>query len=157
MLHEFAAWLQGTPPSIWLAEKLWVVPAFQSIHIIAVAVVVGSSLMVALRSFGAISAQGPLIASGGRFIPRIWMALGVLLATGLILTLIEPPRELDNDYFKIKMALVVVLTVLTVFYKKRLDRGQEPARIFAVIWLAIITLIIFAGRWIAYAGNPYTM
>ena len=75
MLHTFATWLQETPISLWLAERLWVVPAVQSLHILAVAVVVGSSLMVALRSFGAVSTLGTLSATGGRFIPRIWIAL----------------------------------------------------------------------------------
>jgi hypothetical protein len=155
MLHAFGTWLQGTPPSIWLAEQLWVVPAVQALHIVAVAVVVGSSLMVALRSFGVVSALGSLPTTGSRFIPRIWMALVVLLLSGLLLVVIEPPRELDNYFFQAKMAMVALLTALTVFYKKRLDLGTEPARAFAVIWLVLIVLIIFAGRWIAYAGNPY--
>ena len=52
MLREFAGWIAATPLSRTFQDVLWIVPASQSLHIIALAVVFSSALMINLRLLG---------------------------------------------------------------------------------------------------------
>ena len=44
-MTEFGDWLYATPVSTALRETSWIIPNVQSVHIIAIAVVVGSALV----------------------------------------------------------------------------------------------------------------
>ena len=63
MLREFAAWLAATPLSHTLQEVTWIVPASQSLHIMALAVVFSSALMINLRLLG--------LGAGGRGVSQL--------------------------------------------------------------------------------------
>jgi hypothetical protein len=51
-LNHFCAWLDQTPVSQIIQTKAWIVPAVQTVHILAIAVVATSALMVDLRVIG---------------------------------------------------------------------------------------------------------
>jgi len=52
-LQQFSDWLAATWLSVALQEhNAWTIPAIQSIHIIAIAIAMGSSLLIGLRVLG---------------------------------------------------------------------------------------------------------
>jgi hypothetical protein len=52
-VNQFALWLASTPPSTFIQEhNAWAIPAIQSIHIVGIALVMGSVLMIDLRILG---------------------------------------------------------------------------------------------------------
>jgi tryptophan-rich sensory protein len=138
----------------------WIVPAVQTIHILAITVVAASALMIDLRLIGVFSADRPLREVSARFLPLVWWPLLVLLATGAIMIIGEPARSLKNPAFQLKMALLVTVLVVTALYQLLLRRDPalgSPASSHRGTATAIATLsmllwsgIIFAGRWIAY-------
>jgi hypothetical protein len=92
-----------------------------------------------------------------RYLPWMWRALAVLLATGLVMIIGEPERTLTNVPFWIKMALVVTGVLASIGLRKPLltplDRsGTGPARSLAWIMLSLWVAVIFCGRWIAYSN-----
>ncbi len=128
-LDNFCAWLEQTPLSQTIQAAGWIVPAVQTIHILAIAAVMSSALMIALRL-------------ETRFRRVIWWALPVLLATGTVMIIGEPVRSLENPIFQLKMALLVCAVAVTLLpYKNRM---------VAVASLSLWIGIVFAGRWIAY-------
>ena len=102
----------------------------------------------------------PLQTLAGSFIPWTWRALGVLLATGILLIITEPTRELMNDAFRLKMLLVLALVVLTFVFQAATTREPgywraSPARrrlggVLGIISLLLCVSIVVAGRLIAY-------
>jgi hypothetical protein len=165
MLRELAGWLSATPLSRTLQDVLWVVPASQSVHIIALAVVFSAALMINLRLLG--------LGAGGRsvsqlvdtLVPWMWRGLDALLLTGAIQTIAEPLRQFVAPLFWAKMLMIVLVTLATAVFARAVRSNARrwdaaatrpaAARGFAVastlLWLAIIV----CGRFIGYTWAFY--
>ena len=49
MFDRFLQWLESTSPAIAISESSWLFPGIESVHVLAIALVVGSITMVDLR------------------------------------------------------------------------------------------------------------
>ena len=159
-LSEFSRWLAATPLSHVIQTTKWVIPTLQTVHILSVAVVFSSAVLVDLRLWRLLNRDLPLPEVARRFLPTVWPVLLVLLITGSLLIIGEPRRSLLNSTFYLKMALLAVAIVLTAwlqwtlssspnFWDKNRGRrmaGQLAATLSIMVWCGIL----FAGRWIAY-------
>lgn len=157
---EFALWLGEQPASIWLGSHFFAIPILQTLHILAIAAAFGSVMMINLRILGLSGEGQPLEQATSRYVPWIWASLAVLIVTGLALVIGEPVRELINPVFWVKMGLVVGLILLSLWFQSAVRRqmlvasGPEAALSVRTAAIAIIVMwcvVIFAGRWIAYA------
>lgn len=156
----FCAWLERTPLSHQLQTVAWVIPAVQTLHLLAIAALMGATGVLNLRLLGAAAADAPLERVTRRFLPVVKGALAVLLATGLTMIAAEPARSLLNTAFQWKMALLVtalLLTGATVRAVRRhpddwqaSPRGRRMTRASAVVSSGLWVAILCAGRWIAY-------
>ena len=159
-LTPFTNWLTATPLSTMMGEVSWMIPAVQSAHIMAIAVLAGAALMVDLRLLGAFGEGESIPAFTRRYLPWLWWALLGLLLTGALMIAAEPHRALQNTTFVLKMAMVLVAAALTALIQAPLkaDAGfwqgrKTLGRLFAVASLCIWTAIVFCGRWIAYSQD----
>ena len=159
-LHDFCLWLEHTPMSHTIQTFSWIVPVVQTVHILAIAAVMGSVLMINLRLVGVLGRDQPLPHFSARFLPVIWWVLPVLLASGIIMIVGEPVRSLESPIFQLKMCLVVAAIAITLGFQIWLGKnpsfwdvsaGRSGASlIIAVPSLVLWVGIVFAGRWIAY-------
>jgi uncharacterized membrane protein SirB2 len=166
MLEEvgkFSDWLSLTPISMLFQTVEWIIPMVQSVHILAIAIVMSSVIMVDLRLMGLMGHSQSISGLTRRFIPWVWWSLVVLLLTGLVLITAEPRRDLLNPVFQIKMVLVVVAIVVTAIFQETVRRNMEfwdlnPSRRAGAWATAIISLLVWSaivgcGRWIAYVEH----
>ena len=159
-MHRFADWLSQTPVSLAIQTREWVIPAVQSIHIVAIGGVMGSLLMIALRVWGWGGGDQTLGQTIARFAPWFKGALLVLLLTGLVMIVGEPVRELLALSFWLKMILIVTGTILLVAFQRSVavrDAGGQLAlervlgvRVAALIAFLLWIVVIVLGRLIAY-------
>jgi hypothetical protein len=159
-INAICVWIDATPLSQWMQVTPWVVPTVQTVHILAIAVVASSALMIDLRLVGAFWAERPIKAVSSRFLPLVWWPLIVLLATGAIMVISEPARSLKNPAFQLKMLLLIAAIAVTALLQVLLRRNPKfadprkgpRAAAFAVAIASMLlwSVIIFAGRWIAY-------
>jgi putative copper export protein len=155
--HGLTEWIYGTGLSSAIRDNSWVVPVVQSIHIIAITVVVGCALVTELRIVGVVAPDESMQVVVQRYLPWMWRALAVLLATGLVMIIGEPERTLSNVTFWIKMALVLTGVLASLRLRKPLLRPAEPtdkapAKVLAWTLLVLWVAVIFCGRWIAYSN-----
>ena len=156
----FTDWLSQTSISLAIQTHEWVIPTVQSIHIVAIGIVVGSVFMIDLRVLGLAGRDQSLIETTGRFGPWLSGALCVLLVTGILMVLGEPARELLAFSFWLKMSLVALGTVVAAVFQRSLRRNQliweesftkrRATKLLAVATLLIWVCIIILGRLIAY-------
>ncbi len=160
-LPEFALWVSATPLSAAVDSSWWIAEVVQTLHILTLAAVFGSVLMVNLRIAQLAGCGRSLEQTLARYAPWIWWGLLVLLATGFILIVGEPARELLNPCFWIKMVLVVFAALVALWFQGSVRRRAEQweltphatvairagAAAVIVLWCVIMVL----GRWIAYA------
>lgn len=160
---KFCDWLSLTPVSQTIQNVEWIIPMVQSVHIIAIAIVMSSMIMVDLRLMGLVGQSQPVSGLARRFIPWVWWSLVALLLTGAVLITAEPRRDLLNPVFQAKMALLLIAILVTAFFQETVRRNMtfwdlSPGR-RASAWLTAITsltvwvAIIGCGRWIAYVEH----
>lgn len=132
------------------------IPVIQSLHIVALALLVGSALMLDLRLAGVFARD---VSAGDvvrRYLPWLGFAMAGMVASGSLLVIAEPNRVLTNPLFWPKMGLLLAAIVLTLvarlpFLRRDFDLDASgliklSAWLSLAIWVATIT----CGRWIAY-------
>ncbi len=159
-MPQFALDLQKTAVSNFIAMTQFVIPGLQTIHIFAVSMLFTGFLMMAGRIFMTTNKSRTLGQTLDRFMPWVWWCLLVLLITGVLMAVGEPPRDLTNPAFWTKMVFVPVAALLTFWFETSMRRHivlwdtprGGPAAVkaasvgFILLWLVIMAL----GRWIAY-------
>jgi len=123
-------------------------------------VVLGSAFMIYLRILGWAGMDQTLRETTSRFAPWLTGGLWLMLATGILMVVGEPVRELVTFSFWLKMSLVAVITLIAVVFQRSLRRNErqwEETLINrgSIKGLAILTFLIWAciivlGRLIAY-------
>ena len=157
---EFIDWLSSTPVSRVIQDTGWIIPAVQSVHILAIATLIGSAIVLDLKLVGVIARTESYGVVFRRYMPWLWSGLAVLVMTGLAMVVGEPERVIENWVFWTKMGLVAIAFCLTLIMRVPMLREEidGQSRIWplivkplGVLALAIWVMIIFCGRWIAYA------
>ncbi len=162
-LHSFCTELAATALSQAIQAAEWIIPAVQTVHIVAVATVITSILMVDLRLLGLAGRHQPIAAVANRYLPTIWYVLPVLFVTGATLIIAEPARSLQNPVFALKMGLLLLAASLTLVCQLPLrsdpgywEKSRSRRRMVGLIGLLSLPLwvaILFAGRWVAYVQS----
>jgi len=165
MFRPFATWLAATPLSMAFQNALWLVPTSQSIHILALAVVFASALMINARLLGFGAGGRSVSQLAATLVPWMWRALAVLLVTGTVQTITEPMRQFVAPVFWAKMVMIVVAVSWTAWFARavrsnaaRWDSGATrpgSARTFAIVTTFLWLAIIVCGRFIGYTYAFY--
>lgn len=160
-MKHFADWLSTTFLSVFIQNhNAWVIPGIQSIHIVGIGVVLASVLMIVLRILGWAGMDQTLRQTTSRFGPWLTGALCLMLATGILMVIGEPVRELVTFSFWLKMSLVAIGTAVAAIFQitlRKHEREWEETLVNRryIKGLAILTFLIWAGiivlgRLIAY-------
>lgn len=162
-LRTFGDWLATTGLSETIQNVSWIIPTLQTVHIVSVAAVITAIFMIDLRILGVFAPSQSLAALYGRFSGWVWYALVVLLVTGTLLIIAEPGRSLTNPAFFAKMIMLAIVAGLTWVVQRPLRtdagywEGSDSRRLalktIALASLVLWTLVVFAGRWIAYVTS----
>jgi hypothetical protein len=157
---EFLIDFGQSPLSLAMATSPWVVPTMQSIHIVSIAVIFTSVLLISMRILGFAWGGQSVRQTVNRFAPWAWTALALLASTGVILILAEPLREIMAISFWVKMAMLAIAIVISVRFLQVVRRDEAynsltvdadaRTRLQTMVTLAIWVAIIFLGRFIAY-------
>ena len=173
VVFALGQWLRTTPlnelalgmQKSWLGDQIvthfWVVPTIQTIHILAIAAVFGSVLMVNLRIFQLAGHSRTMNQTVRRFLPWIWWGLLVLLITGIGMVFSDPVRNLTNPVFFAKMICILIAIAVSLWFQHSVQHnaalwelslgGRVFIRVGAGCVIALWIAIVFCGRWIAYA------
>ena len=153
-------WLESTALATWVRESdsILAYPTVITVHAVGLAVMVGLSVMIALRLLGC--APG-LPLSGMRSLNRwIWIGFWVNAVSGVGLLIASATTMLVNPLFYAKMALIALSMTTFVL----IDRAAFPsglasnvvtrrARTLAIASLVLWAATITTGRLTAYLGN----
>jgi len=159
-MNALIDWLASSRASLALQDVLWIVPAVQTVHLVAVAVVLSSLLMVGLRVLGLAGMFQTVEQTSDRYLSWVWPSLVVLALTGAVLILAEPGRTLPNPSFWVKMVLLAIVLVAAIVLRvaTRFDARfweaprwrSRGTRALLALNFALWCGVAVAGRWIAY-------
>src|SRR5437867_170240 len=107
-LLGFAKWLADQPWSIQLHESLYGYPIVESMHVWALCLFVGLTIVLDLRLTGLTFRTVPVSEVVKRILP--WQIVGfvVMVVSGVALFYAIPVRSYQNIFFRVKLVLLVV-------------------------------------------------
>jgi len=153
----YLARLEETFLSTWIRETGWVFFSSLTLHSLALALVIGVSLVILWRELG--FAVGIPAARLVTLIPVAKTGLVVVLLSGCLLLLAYPAKALTNLLFYLKLAAVVAALVITwrILIANQHNEplpGQPGAqRTLACLGLVLWVTSIAAGRFLAYTHS----
>lgn len=159
-LENFFTWLDDTALAVFIRESTWVFPALESVHVVALTLVVGTIAIVDLRLLGFASTRRPVTELCNEVLPWTWLAFVVALIAGVGMFVSQPMTYYANTAFRIKLLFLVfaavnmaVFQLLTYSSVAKWDRDEHVpfrAKLAGAISLACWLLIVFFGRQIGF-------
>jgi hypothetical protein len=143
------------------ANSDFTIPIVESLHVLAVGLVVGTIFFVDLRLMGFFRSMS--VRRAEKIVPYTWWAFLLAVVTGTIFFLQQPTRYIHNEAFQIKFLLLALAGInLAIFHfgvwqrADQWDDGRRPpaaARtagiVSAVLWIGVI----FYGRLVPFVGG----
>lgn len=161
MLEALANWLVGSDLSEFAGNRIWAIAISQTLHILAVAVVMIAVASLNLRILRIVNPGQSFAVMYASYKPWIWWSMLLLLVTGVFQIVAEPAREILSPAFQTKVALLLCVIGITYTYQKMLRTDPNywdgPAHRGLAVTLASLSLIfwigiVVTGRLIAYMG-----
>ena len=157
---RFFDWLATTSGSVALHNSLYVYLIVSTVHVVSLALFVGTAVTLDLRLLGMTLRDVPVSDVAGRMRP--WTIAGFLLvlASGALLFYANPTPRYQNLFFRAKMTLLVLAGINAwafhrTVYSRVAEWDLDPvppkrARVAGGLALALWAAAIMSGRMIAY-------
>jgi hypothetical protein len=154
------SWVEATRVAEFMRESEWAFPAVESVHVIALALVIGTISIVDLRLLGLASTTRAFSELAGQVLPWTWGAFVLAAMSGSLMFIGQPQAYFDNVAFRIKFALMLLAGINMLVFQLLTSRGaakwdHEPAaplagKIAGALSLAFWIAIVFFGRRIGF-------
>lgn len=151
--------IASSPLGTALRESVWLYPTVETLHILGLALLFGSIVVVDLRLLGLRRnvLLGPLI----RFVlPVTLVSTSLVVPTGLLLFAAHANDLVGNRAFIVKMVLLFGAAINALMFHAGPYRHEIEAqagmatrgatRVFATVSIVLWVAIVVAGRMIAY-------
>lgn len=135
----------------WIATHPYAYPLLEALHIVGIALLLGTLVLFELRVFG-LGAALPIQALARLALPLSLGGFTLAAASGLAMFASQPDELIANRAFVIKMALVFIAGCNAALFHLRggSTRLDVIARRQTVLSLGLWLGVIGCGRWIAY-------
>jgi hypothetical protein len=135
----------------WIASHPIAYPALEVLHIVGIALLFGSLVLLELRVWG-VARSVPVLPLARLALVVTATGFGLALCSGLLMFAARPLELLANRAFLIKMGvLLLAATNAGVFHSRQgLQRSDGLARFQTALSLGLWLIAIICGRWIAY-------
>lgn len=160
LFTDLISYLENSALADSIRENDLLFPFIESVHVVAICLVVGSILAVDLRLLGLASVNRPVSRVTGGILPLTWGAFVVALTSGGLLFISNATKYLGNGFFVAKMFLIGAAGLnMVMFYTigaRNLPRWENDARlplaarlaggVSILLWIAVVA----CGRWIGF-------
>lgn len=152
-LYQTAQNIEASALGQAIRESTWLFPAIESTHLLALALLGGSILIVSLSilGWGLKTSVAELYKSAHRYLN---VAVIALLITGVLLGISEPVKLYGREAFWLKMISLAVALAVTYFaFNPLVRRGASGLglRCVTVVTIAAWLTVAMAGRWIGFS------
>jgi hypothetical protein len=160
VFERFLHWLESTAPAIAISESSWLFPGIESVHVLGIAIVVGSITMVDLRLLDLNLRERPVGELIAETLPWTWTAFGVAVCSGALMFSSNATHYWGTVPFRAKMLLLTLAGINMMAFHATIHRsvdswGRLPptpwaAKLCGGISLALWVGVVLLGRWIGF-------
>lgn len=158
---NLATQVEGLPLSVAISGSQWAFPAIEVVHVLAIATVYGSILMMDMRLLGLWGRHRIASEVSSEVLPWTWVAFVFAVLTGVLMFVSNASKYIENPPFQFKMGLLALAGVnMAVFHLTTFRsiaswgavqaRTPGAARLAGGLSLLLWTGVIFLGRWIGF-------
>jgi hypothetical protein len=160
LFRDFIAYLEDSAVADAIRENDFLFPTIESVHVVAICLVVGSIMVLDLRLLGFASIQRPVSRLSSAILPVTWSAFALAATTGFLLFISNATKYLANGYFVAKMFLICAAGLnMIVFHwisARDLPQWEEDAlpplraRLAGALSILLWIAVVACGRWIGF-------
>jgi hypothetical protein len=164
LLQDLIAFVEHGTLGELVRENDLLFPFIESVHVLAVCLVVGSIAVVDLRLLGFASVDRPVGRLMRSILPITVGAFGLAVAAGSLLFISHASKYLENRFFIAKITLIALAGVnMAVFHligARKLDQWENDAlpplfaRVAGGLSLFLWVSVVACGRWIGFTMPP---
>lgn len=152
----------------WMRSSLKAMPVVEAVHVMAIALLFGSILIVDLRLLGFANTRRAFTRVSDELLHYTWFAFVIAAITGLMMFAANASTYFNNTAFRWKLVMLVLAGVnMAVFQLKTVrsvsswDQSSRPpsaARMAGALSILIWVSVIFFGRIIGFTkGYDFTI
>jgi hypothetical protein len=159
-VQSLLEWLQALPLAVFIHKTAWAFTTVEVVHVFAIAMLIGTIMIVDLRLLGLASTKRPFSELSQRLLPFTWAAFVVALIAGSLLFISRATEYFVNPVFWFKMVLIVAAGINMVIFEFITVRSVQQwnldptppreARLAGGISIACWVLVLVLGRLIAF-------
>ena len=157
---DFISYFEDSGLADNIRENDLLFPLIESVHVVAICLVIGSILVVDLRLLGLASINRSVSRVTSGVLPLTWGAFAVAVASGTLLFISNATKYLGNGYFVAKILLICAAGLNMVIFHgisaRDLPRWENEATLplsarvagglSILLWVSVVT----CGRWIGF-------
>jgi predicted RND superfamily exporter protein len=154
-LYPFFQWLAETRLSAAMAASVWAFAVVEMVHLLGLTLLGGSVLLLNLRLLGLRLQRRPAAEVAHDLSPYFLASLGVLVVSGVFLTIDGPLRYYGNAAFRLKMLLLAIAIAFSCALHSRVARSRRVTvktgeRVAAAVSMALWLSVGLSGRAIGF-------
>jgi hypothetical protein len=160
VFDTFLHWLESTSPAIAISESSWLFPGIESVHVVAIALVVGSISMVDLRLLDVNLRDRAVGELTAEVLPWTWASFAVAVCTGALMFASNATHYWGTVPFRAKMSLLLLAGINMLVFHATTNKSIEvwghqahtprAAKISGGISLGLWIGVVTFGRWIGF-------
>ncbi len=157
---EIFKWLEQSPLGANVRESLWLFPAIETLHLLAMSLLLSTIGALDLRLMGLALKRIRVSELSKRIFPWAWSAFAIQIVTGLLLFCSEATRMAVNPAFRTKLALIGLAGLHAAVFRWIACRDMPEwdverstpvrAKIAGIVSILLWVGVVAAGRWIGF-------
>lgn len=159
--------LQQSSFAVGIRDSLYIFPLLEAAHVIGLAIVFGTILVIDLRLLGLASTHRPARRVMADVLTWTGAAFVLTAVTGVLMFAANPVVYFNSGYFRVKVLLLVLAGVNALAFeltaRKTMDgwnaspsapaAGRAIAAVSLIVWIGVI----FTGRMIGFTTTRTTL
>ena len=133
---EAFEWIERSPAGELMRSSRVIFPIVESIHLIGMALFVGTLLLIDMGLLGVGMRRQPINQVAAALAPWTWSGFALLMLTGPFMFSAQASKWHDNPVFWIKMPLLLIAAVFQLSVRRQIASGG-PAKIVGAISLIL--------------------
>lgn len=160
MLRELLAYLEQSAWADSIRENDLLFPLLESVHVLAISLVLGTVLALDLRLLGLASVNRSVTSVARGILPLTWAAFALAVVSGGLLFVSNASHYLANRYFDAKICLIALAGLnMAIFHlgsardRAHWETDRTPpfkARLAGGVSILVWLAVVVCGRWIGF-------
>jgi len=160
LIPEICKWLESTHTAAEIRESTWLFPTIETIHVLAILIVVGSISMFDFRLLGFTGRDRTVREIYNEVMPWTRSGFGIAAIAGFLLFSSNATKYYHNFPFRMKMLVLLLAGINTAVFEfwtfrnvaswDRDSRLPRAARFAGACSLVLWIFVVAFGRWIGF-------